>query len=59
MSHVRNHLTAELTRALMCLGVWDCMGYVDSKILMEVSKLPDVEGSGCSRGAVTWTSENL
>jgi hypothetical protein len=45
LSHVRNGLSVQSTRALMCLGAWSKMGLVNDKDVMEVVKLPDVVGS--------------
>ncbi|KAF8994925.1 hypothetical protein BDQ17DRAFT_1430787 [Cyathus striatus] len=42
LSHIRNRLSAHSTRALLCLGAWGKLGYVDNKDLILVSKLPDV-----------------
>ena len=36
LSHLRNRLSVESTRALLCLGVWSAMGYVrDSDVRVE------------------------
>jgi hypothetical protein len=45
LSHVRNGLSVQSTRALMCLGAWSKMGFVKDKDVMEVARLPDVKGS--------------
>ena len=45
LSHVRNGLSVQSTRASMCLGAWSRMGLVKDKDLLEAAKLPDVEGS--------------
>ena len=44
LSHVRNGLSVQSTRALMCLGAWSKMGLVKDKDLIEAGKLPDVDG---------------
>ena len=45
LSHVRNGLSVQSTRALMCLGTWSRMGLVKDKDVMEAARLPDVNGS--------------
>jgi hypothetical protein len=45
LSHVRNGLSVQSTRALMCLGAWSKMGLVRDKDVMEAARLPDVNGS--------------
>ena len=44
LSHIRNRLSAQTTRALMCLGTWSKLGYVKDKDVHTVGRLPDVEG---------------
>jgi hypothetical protein len=43
LSHVRNQLSVQSTRALMCLGAWSLMGYVKDRDLKEVTVLPDLK----------------
>jgi hypothetical protein len=45
LSHVRNGLSVQSTRALMCLGAWSRMDLVKDKDVMEAARLPDVDGS--------------
>jgi hypothetical protein len=45
LSHIRNGLSVQSTRALICLGAWSKMGFVKDNDVMEVAKLPDVDGS--------------
>ena len=45
LSHVRNGLSVQSTRALMCLGTWSRMHLVKDKDVMEAARLPDVDGS--------------
>ena len=45
LSHIRNGLSVQSTRALMCLGAWSKMGFVNDKDIMEAAKLADVKGS--------------
>lgn len=42
LSHVRNRLSVQSTRALMCLGVWSTLGYVRDEDVLAVTRLPDV-----------------
>jgi len=44
LSHVRNALSAQSTRALLCLGAWSRMGFVKDKDVMLAARLPEVEG---------------
>jgi hypothetical protein len=43
LSHVRNRLSVQTTRALMCLGAWSKMGYVRDSDLKAVTVLPDLK----------------
>ena len=43
LSHVRNLLSVQLTRALMCLGVWSTMGYVSDSDVKAITTLPDLK----------------
>ncbi len=42
-SHVRNRLSAQTTRALMCVGAWSLLGYVLNDDVLSVTRLPDLE----------------
>ena len=44
LSHVRNGLSVQSTRALLCLGAWSKMGLVKNSDILQVAKLPDVKG---------------
>ncbi len=44
LSHVRNGLSVQSTRALLCLGAWSRMGFVKDKDVMLAARLPEVEG---------------
>lgn len=44
LSHVRNRLSVQSTRALMCLGVWSAMGFVKDGDVKAVTVLPEVVG---------------
>lgn len=43
LSHVRNRLSVQSTRALLCLGVWSLMGYVKDKDIKLTTMLPEIE----------------
>lgn len=43
LSHVRNRLSVQSTRALMCLGAWSLMGYVKDSDIKAVTVLPDLQ----------------
>lgn len=45
LSHVRNGLSVQSTRASMCLGAWSKMGLVKDEDIMEAARLPEVKGS--------------
>lgn len=42
LSHLRNRLSVQSTRALMCLGVWSLLGYVEDEDVLAVAKLDDI-----------------
>lgn len=44
LSHVRSHLNADTTRAVLCVGAWSAAGYVKTEDARAVSQLPEVEG---------------
>ena len=44
LSHLRNRLSVQSTRALMCLGVWSLRGYVKDKDINSVTSLEEVVG---------------
>jgi len=43
LSHVRNRLSVELTRALLCLGNWSKAGLVKNEDIQATAHLPDVK----------------
>ena len=45
LSHIRNRLSVQSTRALICLGSWSLMGYVKDKDIMAVTVIPEVAGN--------------
>lgn len=44
LSHVRSQLSAQSTRALLCLGTWSELKLVKTEDVTKVSALPDVKG---------------
>jgi len=44
LSHVRNGLSVQSTRASLCLGAWSRMGLVKDKDVMQAARLPEVKG---------------
>jgi hypothetical protein len=44
LSHIRNRLSAQSIRTLMCVGNWSRLGYVRDQDVCAVTMLPDVEG---------------
>lgn len=46
LSHVRNRLSAQTTRALLCLGQWSSLDLVKREDLEATAKIPEVEEGG-------------
>ena len=44
LPYVRNRLSAQSTRAQLCVGNWSLRGHVHDSDVLAVSRLPDVEG---------------
>jgi hypothetical protein len=44
LSHIRNRLSAQSTRALLCLGNWSLLGMVDNIDVLTVARLEALEG---------------
>jgi len=44
LSHIRSRLSVQSTRALMCLGVWSLMGYVQDADIKPTTVLPEIIG---------------
>ena len=44
ITHTRSHLSAQMTRALLCLGAWSLLGLVKAEDGLAVAALWDVEG---------------
>ena len=43
MSHIRNRLSGDSTRALLCLGAWTKSGFVETLDLKHAASLPDAK----------------
>lgn len=43
LSHTRNRLSVESTRALLCLGVWSRMGFVHNNDVKVGCSRPEIE----------------
>lgn len=43
LSHVHNRLTVDSTQALLCLGTWSKLGYVNKEDLLAAAMLPEVK----------------
>jgi hypothetical protein len=43
LSHTRNRLSVESTRALMCLNNWTSAGYINNQDIEDAAGLPDVK----------------
>ena len=41
LSHVRNRLSVDSTRALLCLGAWNHMNIIKQKDIIDVTKLEE------------------
>ena len=46
LSHVRNGLSAQSMRAILCLSYWSPLGLVKNSDARAVAELSDVEGDG-------------
>ena len=44
LSHIRNRLSAQTMRALLCLGSWSLLGMVKDEDVLKVALLNNVEG---------------
>ncbi len=44
LSHIRNGLSVQSTRASICLGAWSRIGLVKDNDLMEAARQPEVNG---------------
>ena len=50
LSHLRNHLSVQSTRALMCVGIWSLLGFMEDSDIRAVVSLPGVPANkreGC------------
>ena len=48
LSHVRNRMTAQTTRAVLCVGNWSLAGYVRGRDAKKVAVLDDIEDDEAS-----------
>ena len=46
LSHVRNRLSVDSTRALLCLGAWSHMNIIKQNDIINVTKMDDAEKDG-------------
>lgn len=46
LSHLRNRLSVQSIRALMCVGAWSKMGYVKTRDITDVTMLDDIDSEG-------------
>ena len=46
LSHLRSRLSVQSTRALLCLGVWSLLGFVNNSDIKAVVILPGVPADG-------------
>lgn len=44
LSHVRNKLSTQTTRAALCLGEWSLLGMVKDEDVLKVAAMSDEEG---------------
>jgi hypothetical protein len=44
VTHTRSRLSAQTTRALLCLGAWSLLGLVKTEDVLAVAALADAEG---------------
>ncbi|SJL18439.1 uncharacterized protein ARMOST_22028 [Armillaria ostoyae] len=47
ISHIRNKLTAQTSRALMCLGQWSVYGFIHDTDIQDVSRMPELPEDAC------------
>jgi len=45
LPHVHNHLSAQSTRALLCLGSWSLIGLIKDSDVTSVAMMEDVDGN--------------
>ena len=44
LPYVRNRLSAQSTRAILCLGSWSLAGYVEADDVKEAAEMSEVDG---------------
>ena len=42
LSHLRSRLSVQSTRALMCLGAWSLLGFVNDSDIKAIVRLPEI-----------------
>jgi hypothetical protein len=52
LPHIRNRLSAQSTRAVLCLGAWSLMGFVKDSDILEVTKMPEGPDDGGLEGNI-------
>ena len=53
LSHVRSHLSVDLTWALLCLGAWSHLGLVKNEDVLKVGALPEVDEEDGMEGGIS------
>ena len=58
LSHLRNRLESQTTRALLCLGEWSVLGFIDKEDLIKTAQLPELEDASSMDSQVSagWDS---
>ena len=56
LSHVRNCLSVQSTRALLCVGVWSLLGYVKNNDIKAITILPEVDSEEEGQLPKNWDS---
>jgi hypothetical protein len=60
LSHLRNRMTAQTTRSLMCLNAWSLQDLLqDADILSAIRGLPDLDGDEDEELEAGWDAINL
>jgi hypothetical protein len=54
LSHTRNRLTAQSTRALMCLGLWSQLSLVKDIDVLSITRMEALEGDYDIQMDVGW-----
>lgn len=59
LSHIRNRLNAQTTRALLCLGSWSLLDLVKDIDVLTIAQMPGVEGDKDLEMDDGWDSINI